>query len=103
MTQDQREMPLPGSSAADGLSWSWHLDFEALLTALSESPCAEPPCTDAPCAEPPCAEAADSVEADFADYMEARDAGRTTVVPLSAAAGRVAEILPTSPDLAGWL
>jgi hypothetical protein len=45
----------------------------------------------------------DPVEADFAEYVDAVDAGRSSVVPLSVAAGRVAEVLPTSPDLAAWL
>ena len=35
MSQEQRET-LPAGGAAEGLSWSWHLDFETLLTALSE-------------------------------------------------------------------
>ena len=43
------------------------------------------------------------MDAEFAEYLNAVDAGRSSVVPLSVAAGRVAEILPTSPDLAAWL
>jgi hypothetical protein len=45
----------------------------------------------------------DPVEADFAEYLEAVDSGRTSVVPLSVVAGRVAEVLAPGPDLAGWL
>ena len=33
MSQDQPEVPVPGIAVAEGLSWSWHLDFETLLTA----------------------------------------------------------------------
>ena len=36
MTQEQREILSPGNGAGEGLSWSWHLDLETLLTALSE-------------------------------------------------------------------
>jgi hypothetical protein len=43
------------------------------------------------------------VEADFADYLDAVDGGRASVVPLPVVAGRVAEVLPASPDLAAWL
>ena len=45
----------------------------------------------------------DPVDAEFAEYLDAVDAGRSSVMPLSVAAGRVAEVLPTSPDLAAWL
>jgi hypothetical protein len=45
----------------------------------------------------------DPVEAEFAEYLDAVDAGRSSVVPLSVAAGRVAEVLPVGPDLAAWL
>jgi hypothetical protein len=45
----------------------------------------------------------DPVEADFADYLDAVDAGRSSVLPLSVVAGRVAEVLPVGPDLAAWL
>ena len=145
MDQEPRETPLQGIGAADGLSWTWHLDLETVLTALSEpapwsrpsSPASHPAESGAGCpaearrvagpAEPagrlagpvdPLAEpdadrpeagvaaaepSMDPVEADFADYLDAVDAGRTSVVPLSAVAGRVAEALPASPDLACWL
>ena len=36
MTQDQREAVFPEIGVGEGLSWSWHLDLETLLTALSE-------------------------------------------------------------------
>ena len=36
MTQDQRETVFPEIGVSEGLSWSWHLDLETLLTALSE-------------------------------------------------------------------
>jgi hypothetical protein len=121
MGPEQREAPLAGDGAAEGLSWFWQLDIEALLAALAEPapwhrsprpaacPAAaatnssgepagvRPADADAPTA------AIDPVEADFADYLDAIDSGRSSVIPLSAAAGRVAEILPPSPDLAAWL
>src|ERR1022692_4146932 len=46
---------------------------------------------------------ADSSDADLAELLEAIEAGRTRQVPLAVVAGRVAESLPTGPDLAGWL
>src|ERR1022692_1400519 len=46
---------------------------------------------------------ADSADADLAELLEAIEAGRTRQVPLAVVAGRVAESLPTGPDLAGWL
>ncbi len=45
----------------------------------------------------------DSADAELAELMEAIEAGRTRQVPLSVAAGRVAESLPPGPDLTGWL
>jgi hypothetical protein len=147
MTQDQREALFPESGASEGLSWSWHLDLETLLAALSEpapwnrarsaasqrpepgadsgtdltgpdpgqagpiSAAAEPAVAGLSAAGPLAGSTAwdsavapvDPVEAEFAEYLDAVDAGRSSVVPLSVAAGRVAEILPTSPDLAAWL
>src|ERR1700683_3166989 len=151
MTKVQPDAPRAGFPVREGLSWSWSLDLETLLTALSEpAPWNRPPLgaayppaptdspgTDRPADAEPCgpeladpelpgaelagAELAgavpaggvpagaaggggtDLVEADFADYLEALDSGRTSAVPLSVAAGLVAEILPPGPDLAGWL
>jgi hypothetical protein len=121
MTPEQHDGPLGGLAVGAGLSWSWHLDVETLLTALSEPapwnrlpPPAPGPAAPAasPDPEPSAAEPAeagtatgpvDPVEADFADYLDAVDAGRSSVFPLSMAAGRVAEILPAGPDLAAWL
>ena len=156
MTQDQREAVFPEIGVSEGLSWSWHLDLESLLTALSEpapwnsarptasqrpapaagpapdltgrssglaapgQAAAEPAVSEPSCdgsAIPPAGPAGrhctagpagrdfsvDPVEAEFGEYLDAVDAGRSSVVPLSAAAGRVAEVLPASPDLAAWL
>ncbi len=205
MSQEQRQTSLPGSGeyAGGGLSWTWHLDLEALTAALSEpapwnrtrssafrpatqpanprtnprrngpaagQPADPPPdtrpsstqpadtapggvtpdasatrgstadgttpdarttrgstgsgvassgSTTLPAGIPPTGEmpgagpsdlplpdadpSLDPVEADFAEYLDAVDAGRTLVVPLSVAAGRVAEMLAPSPDLAAWL
>jgi len=145
-----------------GLSWSWELDTEALMTALTEpapwkrplrpfvspdpatqaaqtSP-ASPDDQDSPAspddqnspadATPPSGADSDSpsastasapadaagatpetaeetdvdpVEAEFAEILEAIDEGRSRIVPLPTVAGRIAESLPTGPDLAGWL
>src|ERR1022692_3084346 len=140
-----------------GLSWSWELDFETLLAALSESAPWNRPMphagsvsqtsvdtadagtagggtagggtaeaagagagavaeADAPSpidagsvttavadAGVAGADVADSADADLAELLEAIEAGRTRQVPLAVVAGRVAESLPTGPDLAGWL
>ncbi len=122
MAQQQGQAPSTGIGASDGLSWSWHLDLDALLTALSEpapwnhlpqraarqteSSAAQatrdrttPPSTAPPSTAPP----ADPMEEDFAAFLDALDAGQTSVFPLSMAAGRVAEALPAGPDLAAWL
>src|SRR6185437_14175627 len=124
MTQDQHDAVGPEIAASQGLSWSWHLDLDALLTALSEpapwnssrpsavhplSPVNRPnadQAEDRPAADRLATDRAgkvDPAEAEFAAYLDAVNAGRTSVVPLSVAAGRVAEMLPTSPDLAAWL
>jgi hypothetical protein len=121
MYQDHCKVSLTDDGASEGLSWSWHLDLETLLTALAEpAPWNRPPAPapgPAGCADAGSSDAGsedvrageseglpvDPVEAEFADYLDAVDADRATVVPLSAAAGRVAEVLPTSPDLAAWL
>jgi hypothetical protein len=140
MSQKKSEIPFSGIGVDEGLSWSWHLDLEALLTALSEpapwnrpSPVAsraaasgsttgdrasgggasegvvtgglQGPDEAASDGEQavPADSAVDLVEADFAEYLDAVDSGRSWVVPLPVAAGRVAEVLPTGPDLAGWL
>ncbi len=128
---------MPG---AEGVSWSWELDFDALLTALTgpapwnrsaqrdPAPAASPIDDAAPspakadAAETDSAETgpaetgpakadaaetdpamADPVEAEFAELLEAIEQGHSQVVPLATVAGRVAESLPTGPDLAGWL
>jgi hypothetical protein len=125
-------VPAAGGStvAADalgaGLSWSWELDFETLLAALSEpAPWnrplhqepehpAYPVAATAADAEPAGAEPAgaepatptelsDLAEAELADLLDAAAAGQSRLVPLGAVAGRVAEALPPGPDLAGWL
>jgi len=96
-----------------GLSWSWGLDFDALLAALSEpapwnrpAPRASVPAqapaparATAPSADP----AVDPAGADFAELLEVIDQGRVREVPLTEVAGLIAESLPTGPDLAGWL
>lgn len=99
-----------------GLSWSWDLDLEALVTALSDhqpwsrdlGPAASQAATGsgAPSvsAEPDVsALTPDPVEAEFAEYLDAVEAGRSTVIPLPAVAGRVAECAPVGAELAGWL
>jgi hypothetical protein len=56
----------------DGLSWSWEVDLEALLAAVSDLPA----CQDA--------------DAGLAEYLEAVEAGRSRVVPLTTVAARAA-------------
>ena len=110
-----------GAGPRDGLSWSWELDVEALLDAVSDpapwnrAP-AKPrtqPVTDAhqagsDSAEIPVPPSApepevDPADADLAEYLDAVEAGRSQVVPLPVVAGRVAELVPAGPGLAGWL
>ena len=45
----------------------------------------------------------DPADAELAEYLDAVEAGRSQVVPLSVLAGRVVESVPASPGLAGWL
>src|SRR4029077_8110933 len=109
---------LAGAGHRDGLSWTWDLDIEALLTAVtgpapwSSSPLKTParPTADAPQTIP--ADQAipadadpvlDPADADLAEYLDAVEAGRSQVVPLPVVAGRVAELVPAGPGLAGWL
>ncbi|HET7015158.1 MAG TPA: DUF222 domain-containing protein, partial [Streptosporangiaceae bacterium] len=117
----------------EGLSWTWDLDVEALLAALQEpapwsrptrstvkppnpasadlanaaaAPAGPDPVEVGPAgAEPAEVDPAevDPVEAEFAEILSAIEGGQSRVVPLTAVAGRVAESLPTGPDLAGWL
>jgi len=166
---------LRGQEGLQGLSWSWDLDFEALLAAINEpAPWNSPPreaaesahradasvaaeegaqagpSSSAPTADRPASTAgadgvpaasdsaasdsaasdsavsdglasgdagvgegagaagadlgeADPAEADQAELMEAIEAGRARELPLAVIAGRIAESLPTGPDLAGWL
>jgi len=138
------EMPM---TPRQGLSWSWELDFDALLAALNEpapwnrpatrdpapappapappapappapappapAPPAPAPPAPAPPAPPPAPVAdpadpadpagLDQAEAEFAELVEAMEQGRTREIPLAEVAGRIAESLPTGPDLAGWL
>src|ERR1700683_2114283 len=79
----------------EGLSWSWDLDLDAVLTAVGGRA--------APAGSGPRLDEDERADADLAEYLEARDSGRTEVVPLPVVAGRVAESLPTGPGLAGWL
>src|ERR1700691_881282 len=116
MTVKQDDTPPAAIAVREGLSWSWSLDLDALVAALSEpapwnhlpppaarpaTPAAGTDADPAPVgpAEPDASDTApantepantepantapspDPVEADFADYLEAVDAGRTSVVP----------------------
>ncbi len=120
MTGDDPEVL--GLLAGGGLSWSWDLDVDALLAAVSQITPASPvrpgsPATGTSRVASGQVEAgqvaagqagagqagAGQVEAEFAEYLEAVDAGRSALVPLSAVAGVLAESLPPGPDLAGWL
>jgi hypothetical protein len=116
-----------------GLSWSWELDFDALMAALNEpAPWNRPaPRASVPAQAPASARAdvarqsvpdpatalpadlavdpasdelaEDPGGAEFAELLEAMDQGRAREVPLTEVAGRIAESLPTGPDLAAWL
>ncbi len=102
MTEENPEVAVPPGG---GLSWSWDLDLDAVLASLSGR---APGCAASPAAAGADLAASglsedDQAEAEFAEYLEAVDAGRCTVVPLTAAAGLIAESLPASPALAGWV
>ncbi len=93
-----------GTPSQDGLSWSWELDPTALLAAVSEpARWNRPACSATESSVQTITAEAELAEAELAEYLDAVDAGRSKVVPLTAVAGRVAESLPTGPDLAGWL
>jgi hypothetical protein len=172
--QGLAEDAIPAEQMPQGLRWSWDVDFDALIAALSEpapwnrpvrpaaaqqaqpqqasSPvtdagpssdrtdsAADGPSNDAASAsDPACAsdpasvsdpargensaaeaspaasnpdparasasgQEVDPVEAEFAEMLEAIEASGSQPLPLTVVAGRVAESLPTGPDLAGWL
>src|SRR5215472_4604163 len=73
--------------AQPGLSWSWKLDFQTLLTALTTPAVWDRPSpaqadlaqTDPTCAAPIQDDPADidPAEADFADYLDAVESGRS--------------------------
>jgi hypothetical protein len=108
-----------GAGTPQGLSWSYEMDFGALIAAITG---AGPPDPDAPSAngvpapaDPASSPAPGSAEEEAAQEailddlaeldaqaaVEGRaDGGR---VPLAAVAGRVAERLAPGPDLAAWL
>jgi Domain of unknown function (DUF222) len=138
------EDAIPAEEMPQGLRWSWDLDFDALMAALSEpapwnrpvrpappqqasspgtdagpaSDCTDPVAdrdADSPAEPSPAASSPDSgpadappsavdpVEAEFAEMLEAIAASGSQPLPMTVVAGRVAESLPTGPDLAGWL
>jgi len=83
-----------------GLSWSRELDLEELLAAVSD-PAAWERDIDKSSSRPDAAPL--DADAELAEYLEAVEAGRSRVVPLTAIAGRMVESVPTGADLAGWL
>ncbi len=89
------------SLARAGLSWSWDLDLEALLNAVGDRSETVPAQADADLGELGTAD--ERMDAEFAEYLEAFEAGRTEVIPLPVVCGRIAESLPPGPGLAGWL
>jgi hypothetical protein len=154
--QEELNLGLPATgTAADptaagvpsgGLSWTWELDLEALLDAVTgpvpwsrdlagprTQPVSVSPDTPGPPAAtdaaadvstttdadeaaagpadavqlPDQADAdqadADQADADLAEYLDAVEAGRSQILPLPVVAGRVAELIPAGPGLAGWL
>ncbi|HET9894387.1 MAG TPA: DUF222 domain-containing protein [Streptosporangiaceae bacterium] len=87
--------------AGGGQSWSWDLDLDMLLAAVSEVSPADAGAGPGLAGDDLAGD--DLAEAEFAEYLEAVDAGRSVVVPLSVVAARIAESLPPGPDLAAWL
>src|ERR1700761_1769866 len=109
MTSDNGAAPPEGQAFGQddeslvraGLSWSWDLDLEALLNAVETRAEDGSARSAADLAGPDAAD--DRMEADFAEYLEAFEAGQTEEIPLPVVCGRIAESLPTGPGLAGWL
>jgi hypothetical protein len=74
-----------------GLSWSWELDFDALLAALSEPAPWNRPAPRVPVpAQAPAQASATGSPAGPAELLEAMDRGRAREVPLTEVAGRIA-------------
>ena len=86
-----------GGLSQGGLSWSWEVDVEALVAAVSGAA----PWQGEPA--PAAARVADDADAGLAEYLEAVESGRSRVVPLAVVAGRVVESVPAGAGLAGWL
>jgi Domain of unknown function (DUF222) len=107
-----------GAGAPQGLSWSYEMDFGALIAAITG---ADPPDPDersadgsvpaAPASSPAPGSAEEEAEQEaILDDLAALDAraaaegrGGGGRAPLAAVAGRVAERLVPGPDLAAWL
>jgi hypothetical protein len=105
---DVRDTLPSGGLSQGGLSWSWDLDVAALLDATSEpAPWArdarKPASGSATSAEGEGTDSASDQDAELAEILDAMDAGRSRVVPLATVAGRIAESVPTGPELAGWM
>ena len=100
-----------GAGYPQGLSWSWQLDFGALMAAVNgTAPSASAPSGQAPAdgaASPddgvlpgPVLEDEEAVQEQILDDLERYGGPR---MPVAALAGRVAEQLAPGPDLAAWL
>ena len=110
--------PLPGDDtrgpgAPQGLSWSWELDFGALLSALNSpapwnraAPASAAPASAAAggaAAGGDLLDGAEGAAADLDAILDAMQAAESRELPAGEVAGRIAECLPAGPDLAGWL
>jgi Domain of unknown function (DUF222) len=108
-----------GAGARQGLSWSWELNFDALLAAITgaappdaatddaASPGSPAGGTAGPAAGSPEEEAEQEAILDDLAALDAQAAaeGREGAdrIPVTALAGRVAERLAPGPDLTAWL
>ncbi len=86
-----------GAGAPQGLSWSWELDFDALLASLSEAGVRGAGNSDAGPG------AAEGAQEDALDDLDDSAGYGGQPIPAWALAGRVAERLAPGPDLAAWL
>jgi hypothetical protein len=102
----------PQDLSPQGLSWSWEMDFDALLAALTGTPPPETTPAGGPSGagaqaggvvSPEDEEAAQDAILEELAALDAEGAEGGQRVPMAALAGRVAERLAPGPDLAAWL
>src|SRR6266571_565209 len=108
--EEVRQMPeeVTDAGAPQGLSWSWELDFDALMAAIAGADPSLPGASGADSSgtgsEPDHEAALDDANA-LQDDLDGPgpEEGDGPRLPASALAGRVAERLAPGPDLAAWL